>query len=419
MRNVISIALAFIGLIVGAGFATGQEMVQYFISFGTVGLWGTLIAGLMIAITGIVILQLGSYYLADEHQSVFRSATYTWVAWLLDIAVMITLFALGFVMLAGAGSTISQQFGGPSWIGSTIMVVLIIVTGLLDVEKVSKIIGGLTPFVILVVLVAFIYTMFHMPSDWSHLDQLAQQTEPPIRPWWLSAINYAGLDLILAVSMVLVIGGSYINPKDTGRGGLLGGAIFTILMLLSSITLFLNMDEIQGSSVPMLQIFQNMNGWASYLVVWVVYGMIYNTCIGMFYALGRRISVKDQSKFRVRYIVLCLVGYAISFVGFKVLMEYVYPVLGYLGAIMVVVLVASYLKDRPKISAETERRVRLRSLFLRSARSGRRLSRKERREVRAMLHASNIDEKQLRDTVREEVREELEEERDSTETDKE
>lgn len=412
MRNMISIGLAFIGLIVGAGFATGQEMVQYFISFGSVGLWGALIAGLLIAGTGIVILQLGSYYMADEHQSVFRSATYTWVAWLLDVSVMITLFALGFVMLAGAGSTISQQFGCPAWIGSTVMVALIIVTGLLDVNKVSKIIGGLTPFVILVVVIAFTYTMFHLPVDWSHLDQVAQHASSPIQPWWLSAINYAGLNLILAVSMVLVIGGSYISPKDTGRGGLLGGAVFTILMMLASVTLFLNIDDIQDSSVPMLKIFQEMAPWASYLVVWVVYGMIYNTCIGMFYALGRRISVKDQSTFRVRFIVLCLAGYAISFAGFKVLMEYVYPVLGYLGAAMVVVLVASYLKDRPKISAETERRVRLRSLFLRSARSGRRLSRAERREVRAMLHASNIDEKHLRDTIREEVREELQEEKE-------
>ena len=30
----VKVALAFVGLIVGAGFATGQEMIQYFTSFG-------------------------------------------------------------------------------------------------------------------------------------------------------------------------------------------------------------------------------------------------------------------------------------------------------------------------------------------------------------------------------------------------
>lgn len=33
MRSM-KIALAFVGLLVGAGFATGKEVIQYFISFG-------------------------------------------------------------------------------------------------------------------------------------------------------------------------------------------------------------------------------------------------------------------------------------------------------------------------------------------------------------------------------------------------
>ena len=35
----VKVALAFVGLIVGAGFATGQEMIQYFTSFGAVGIY--------------------------------------------------------------------------------------------------------------------------------------------------------------------------------------------------------------------------------------------------------------------------------------------------------------------------------------------------------------------------------------------
>lgn len=40
-KKTVTIALAFVGLLVGAGFASGQEVVQYFISFGTMGLWGS------------------------------------------------------------------------------------------------------------------------------------------------------------------------------------------------------------------------------------------------------------------------------------------------------------------------------------------------------------------------------------------
>lgn len=72
MKDQIKISMAFLGLLVGAGFATGLEVIQYFVSFGFYGLWGVLLSGVVMAVAGAVILHLGSYFLADEHNSVFR-----------------------------------------------------------------------------------------------------------------------------------------------------------------------------------------------------------------------------------------------------------------------------------------------------------------------------------------------------------
>lgn len=38
LKRTVTIVLAFIGIIVGAGFATGQEMLQYFVFYGRVGI---------------------------------------------------------------------------------------------------------------------------------------------------------------------------------------------------------------------------------------------------------------------------------------------------------------------------------------------------------------------------------------------
>jgi len=134
-RNIIGIALAFIGLLVGAGFATGQEVVQYFTAFGLNGVWGIIIAGVVMTLAGTVFLQLGSYFHASEHNAVFRKVSHPIVSKMLDVAVIFTLFAVGFVMLAGAGSNLAQQFGFPTWVGSTVMMVLVLLTGLLDVNR--------------------------------------------------------------------------------------------------------------------------------------------------------------------------------------------------------------------------------------------------------------------------------------------
>lgn len=361
--NTARLALSFVGLLVGAGFATGQEVIQYFISFGAWGIAGAILAGVVMALAGAVILQLGSYFLADEHNMVFRSVSYPLVARLLDITVTITLFAIGFVMLAGAGSNLNQQFGLPTWVGSAIMVVLVMVTGLLDVDKVSRIISAVTPLIIIAVVVAFVYTMLNLPSDFSSLDAVATAQPSPVSPWWLSALNYNGLALILGVSMCLVIGGSNTNPREAGWGGLLGGIIYTLMLVMAAVTLYANIRIVGSSSVPMLRLFEHIHPILAQIMVWVIFLMIYNTAIGMFYALGRRLSADHPERYRVVFLSVCVLGFAVSFVGFQTLMTYVYPVIGYVGAVVVLILMGWWARHHREISVEADRRQNLRSLL--------------------------------------------------------
>lgn len=47
MQQSWKIAFAYIGVIVGAGLSSGQDLLQYFISFGQIGLIGVLLLGLL------------------------------------------------------------------------------------------------------------------------------------------------------------------------------------------------------------------------------------------------------------------------------------------------------------------------------------------------------------------------------------
>lgn len=67
LKKSITIAMAFVGIVIGAGFATGQEVLQYFVAFGTMGIIGAALAGLIMALTGMASIQLGSYFLANDH----------------------------------------------------------------------------------------------------------------------------------------------------------------------------------------------------------------------------------------------------------------------------------------------------------------------------------------------------------------
>lgn len=407
IKRITAIALAFVGLLVGAGFATGAEVIQYFLSHGWKGLVGAIMAGLIMAAAGGVILQIGSYFLAEEHNRVFRNVAHPVVSWCLDISVMVTLFAFGFVMLAGAGSNVEQQFGISAWIGSGIMTVLVIIVGMFDVDRVSNVISALTPTIIVAVVAAFTYTMFHLPEDFSVLNEAALAQESPIGPWWLSALNYCGLALILAVSMSLVIGGNYASPKEAGFGGLSGGILYMVLMVMAATTLYFNMGEVAGSDVPMLALFAGMHPVAAFLMSLIIFAMIFNTCIGMFYALGRRVTVGQEHRYKPYYIVLCLLGYAISFVGFDSLMNSVYPLIGWMGMVLVAILIVWWIKNRVRITKEIKRRERIFELAYAREHPEEDFSRKDERELERALVESPAKTKELRETIVVEVADEL------------
>ncbi|QRP60832.1 YkvI family membrane protein [Corynebacterium minutissimum] len=362
-KNVAGIALSFIGLLVGAGFATGQEVVQYFTSFGINGIWGIVVAGLVMTLAGTVFLQLGSYFHASEHNQVFRNITHPIISRILDVAVILTLFAVGFVMLAGAGSNMQQQFGWPAWIGSLLMLVLVLVTGMMDVDKVSRVIGLLTPSIIIAVLFVGVYTLMHMPENVSAAIDASAAIESPIPNWLVSALNYNGLALILAVSMSLVIGGDNISPREAGWGGIVGGAVYAVLMGIAGFSLLMNAEAVGESDIPMLTLVDEIHPTLGLIMAVIIYLMIFNTAIGMFYALGKRLSSGNESKYRIIFIAGCLAGFAVSFAGFKALMQYVYPVLGYMGIVLVAILVFGWLRSLGQIKDEGLRRERIRALL--------------------------------------------------------
>ncbi|WP_186304325.1 hypothetical protein [Kocuria palustris] len=363
MRTVLMTALAFVGLVVGAGFATGQEVIQYFISFGAIGIVGAVLSGVVMAVGGMVIVQLGSYFLAENHYKVFRNVAHPVVSRFLDWSVTFTLFVMGFVMLAGAGSTLHQHFGLPTWIGAGLMTLLVLAVGQLDVDRVSNIISLVTPLIVIAVLAAFVYTMLQLPVDTSAFDEVAQQNETPVRPWWLSGINYACMNMMLAVSMSLVIGGNLPNTREARWGGFFGGLMCALLVVMAAVLLYLRIPEVTGSDVPMLKTFESIHPVAASTMVVIIFLMIFNTAIGMFYALGRRLTAERPQHYRWVFPLVCVAGYAISFVGFSTLMSYLYPVIGYVGMFMIALFVVWSLRRRVQIVRETGRRDRIRALL--------------------------------------------------------
>lgn len=124
----LKIAATYIGTIVGAGFATGQETLVFFSRFGAWGLLGLgVVTGLFIAF-GYIIMALGRRFNARSHLEVIRFANGRFIGGAVDAIILFFLFGALCAMIAGTGALIAQQYRLPAMTGNLLMAALTVFT---------------------------------------------------------------------------------------------------------------------------------------------------------------------------------------------------------------------------------------------------------------------------------------------------
>lgn len=344
MKKVLKMGSAFIGIIVGAGFASGQEILQYFTSFGFMGIAAALISTALFAYIGMTLTRLGSRMQTKSHKEVIYKISGKYIGLVIDFIIILTLFGVGVVMVAGAGSNLEQQFGLPSFVGSLLMVILVFATILLNVDKVVGVIGSITPFLILAVIVVSVYCLTTMDQSFAALNPIANEVDTTLPNWFISGINYVSFNIAVGASMSLVMGGAEKDERTAALGGLVGGLGLGIMILLSHLAIFSKVDVVGDADLPMLAIINDISPILATLMAFVLYGMIFNTAVSMFYAFGARFTTIGTKTFRSFVLITLIIGFALSFFGFKNLVAHLYPFIGYIGLLLSGILIYTSFK---------------------------------------------------------------------------
>lgn len=345
---------AFIGIIVGAGFASGQEILQYFTSFGIWGTLAALISTVLFAYLGMNLTRLGSRMQKTSHKEVIYGISGRIMGIIVDYIIIFTLFGVGVVMIAGAGSIFSQQFDLSPVLGSSIMTVLVIITIMLNVEKVISIIGIITPFLILMVIGLAVYSLATMDLSFTALDPIAKEQLTNLPNWFISAINYVSFNIAVGASMAIVMGSTEKDEKAAARGGLIGGLGLGILIILSHLAIFSKVNVVGDAEMPMLKIANDISPALGVFMSVILFGMIFNTAVSMIYAFCARFVESGTAKFKGFVVLVSLVMFVLSFVGFTELVSKFYPIVGYLGLFLLAALIWADIKGsgKPVLASE-------------------------------------------------------------------
>ena len=392
----LSVAFAYVGVIIGAGLASGQDLLQYFLSFGSIGFVGIVGVGLLNVLFGGIALQLGSYYRSDNHDEVFERIAHPALRRVIDVVLVFSGFAMGFVMLAGAGANLEQQFGMPAWAGSALCAVLVVLTAFLDFDRIMKVIGVFTPMIIVAITILTIYSLATPHPGVAELNAAATQVTPALPNLWLSTINYFALCVVGGIAMAFVLGGSVLRIGEARRAGRVGGIIIALVVGADALALYLNLDRVWDVNVPALEIARSIHPAFAFAYTLIIFALIYNTVFSLFYSTARRFSGGSTTRMRLVLVGVVALGYAASFMGFKRLVGAMYPIIGYLGIALLGVLVFGWIRQRSSVAREENLRRKLIRLLVRKHADELEYTDEHRAQARTLARASVVNGVELR-----------------------
>lgn len=355
MKDTLRIAGVYIGTIIGAGFASGQEVLQFYTGYGWWGILGTLVTVILYPLLGYYLVVLGKRVNASSHRGVIYHICGKYLGFVIDLLLVFFLFGVGVIMVAGSGSLFQQQFGLQPAVGYAIMAGLVILALLLSLQRLLDVISILTPFAFVLVIILAIYAAFTADTTGVDLEAVAQTQEQLASPHWLlSALLHVSFNVAITVSIMAIIGATEKNHTAAKRGAVLGGVILGVIALVINLAMYFNIDDLVGTDMPMLIIADRVSPFVSIAMAVVLLAMIFNTAVPTLYTFTARFFTVDTNRFRIAAVFVGIVAFALGFVGFTELVNTVYPMLGYVGFVIFAAMAINLIRTKRSASRSPE-----------------------------------------------------------------
>ncbi|MCP3764663.1 hypothetical protein NLX67_20185 [Domibacillus sp. A3M-37] len=328
--NVFKVAATYIGTVVGAGFASGQEVLQFFSAFGLKGIFGIILSTFLFFFFGYIILLIGKTYDTASYVDIIRFSNGLFLGALIDVIITIFLFGALAAMIAGAGAIFDEQFHlSPLW-GMLLMAAISLLTVIGGINGVVNAISYVVPVLLIAVFFVAVYSLYVDPITAADL-QSANALQGAGPNWFVSSLNYTSYNLVIAVAVLAPMGAKAKSKKSIFWSALLGAlglGLGTTAIFLSIVT---NIEMVRNVEVPMIAISSKINVFVQLLFAVVLFAEVYTTAVGNLYGFVSRMN-SLSGRFRVPVIIgTTIAAFLVSQVGFSSMVKYLYPAVGYGG----------------------------------------------------------------------------------------
>lgn len=346
--QVFRVAATYVGTVVGAGFASGQETLRFFAAYGRLGLAGVAVATLLFCAFGIMVMDLGRRLKARTHREILLHVCGPYLGRLMDGVVTLFLGATLAVMVAGGGAVFAEQMGLSRSVGTLVTASLTSLTILGGMRGIMAANSVVVPLLTGAVMLLSVGSIAHHGLGAIVQGALPWPDLAPVGAWWLAALLYVGYNLVLSISVLGPLGAEVGDRRTVIWGGLAGGLALGVLAAGIKLAVSAHLPEIGSFEVPLLFLARFHLQPVQWFYTLILWAEIYTTAIACAYGFAGRATALAGVRYRevvIGVTCLALIG---SGLGFSRLLTVLYPVFGFVTLLVLAGLTVSPLRHVPE-----------------------------------------------------------------------
>lgn len=331
LYNAFKISMTIIGTTVGAGFASGRELWEFFGSYGADSGLAIVISMILFYSASMILLFISWHYQTRHYSELLDLLMGRRCRNLFDLLVIFYLLSGTIVMLAGSG-TIFEQWNHTFMEGCLLLGVAMLILLFFDVEGLLSMNSLLIP--ILVFMLIYVCTNFLTQP----VAFMAKEPVVDSLPAWPSAIAYTALNIISLVAVLPAVGNSIQHQREIWIAGIMSSLILLAIALLYNYCLLRVEYLLSQYEIPLFALVKDLSPFFLFLISLVLWLSIYTTAVSNLYGIVMRAVDWISLPYWMWGLIILLVLTPLSQVGFTTLVRWLYPLYGVLNLFLLAVI---------------------------------------------------------------------------------
>lgn len=330
-KNWIDIMFIYVGTVIGAGFASGREIVEFFGVYGIKGIWGIYISGILFSVVGsLILIKIYNKKISNFNEMIYIMFKKK-IGLIIDIIINLSLYTGFSIMIAGSGAIFKEQLNLPFNFGIMLMLLCSFIVFLFNLEGLSTINSILVPLLIM----GIIFISIHIVTGELHkLPNIEGLHLTKKGNFITSSILYFGSNCLI----ILVIFSSLLpmidNKKTAIIGGTMGGFILYILGVSILSSVLIHYDEVSSLDLPMLSICGHIGENYRKIYAVILWIAMFTTALANGFGFINK-NFQNKNKTLVSSL-FCISAIPLAKMGFSNLVGTIYPIFGVVGFLMVI-----------------------------------------------------------------------------------